>query len=158
MLSGETAAGDHPLRAIQKLRGFAKQAEEEYYRKTDEEERFRKILKEAKALLPPAQWKAQWQIQRVSYSACSLSTGFDRGIKAILVPTALGLTARMVSRFRPRVPIMGAVYGNQPYSEITKRKLILSFGVYPLSGKILDYGTLDKVFEKTSEQALLSPA
>ena len=153
MLSGETAAGKHPLRAIQKLREFARQAENEYFKKTKEEERFRAVLKGAKDALPTTQLGVEWIVHHICYSACSLSTGFDRGIKAILTPTALGRTARMVSRFRPQVPIIGAVYGDQPYSDITKRKLILSFDVYPLEVSILDPVTLDEVFQIVSEEA-----
>lgn len=156
MLSGETAAGQHPLRAIQKLREIARQAENGFFQKTIEEKRFRDLLDEIKAMLQaitPSQWAREWIAHCISYSACSLSTGFDEGIRAIVTPTALGQTARRVSRFRPKVPIIAAVYGNQPYSDVTKRKLLISFGVYPLDITILCCATLDEVFREVGKQA-----
>ena len=62
---------------------------------------------------------------RISESACILSEAED--YKAIVAPTTSGRTARMISRFRPLVPILGVAH-----DPANARKLMLSFGVYPL--------------------------
>lgn len=62
----------------------------------------------------------------ISESTCLLSA--DKDYAAILAPTTSGRTARMIARFRPLVPIIGVAH-----DESNARKLILSFGVYPLS-------------------------
>jgi pyruvate kinase len=50
----------------------------------------------------------------------------DLGAKAIVACSLSGMTARMVSRFRPAVPIIGLTT-----HESTWRKLALSWGVIP---------------------------
>jgi pyruvate kinase len=62
----------------------------------------------------------------ISESACLLSA--EKGYSAIVAPTTSGRTARMIARFRPRVPVIGVAH-----DEENARKLIISFGVYPLS-------------------------
>lgn len=62
----------------------------------------------------------------ISESACLLSA--EKGYSAIVAPTTSGRTARMIARFRPQVPIVGVAH-----DEANAHKLILSFGVYPLS-------------------------
>ncbi len=62
----------------------------------------------------------------ISESACLLSA--EKGYSAIVAPTTSGRTARMIARFRPHVPIVGVAH-----DEANARKLIISFGVYPLS-------------------------
>jgi pyruvate kinase len=61
-----------------------------------------------------------------SMSACILSNS-DVDYAAILAPTTSGRTARMISRFRPDLKIIGAAH-----DEMNRRKLALSYGVYPL--------------------------
>jgi pyruvate kinase len=62
----------------------------------------------------------------ISESTCLLSA--EKDYSGILAPTTSGRTARMIARFRPQVPVIGVAH-----DESNARKLILSFGVYPLS-------------------------
>ncbi len=73
-----------------------------------------------------AKSEKQKTTDRICESACFLSES-DTACRAIVAPTASGRTARMISRFRPLVPVIGAAH-----DEFNQRKLILSFGVYPV--------------------------
>jgi pyruvate kinase len=89
----------------------------------------------------------------VSESACLLSEGKDyrdQKFKAIVAPTTSGRTARMISRFRPNVPIIGAAH-----DEANARKLIISFGVYPICiGEFPQNAGVEKVFDAARDEAL----
>ena len=61
----------------------------------------------------------------ISHSACSMAIDIDA--KAIVACTLSGMTARMVSRFRSPVDIIGLTA-----NENTWRKLSLTFGVTPV--------------------------
>jgi len=89
----------------------------------------------------------------ISESACLLSEGKDyrdQNFQAIVAPTTSGRTARMMSRFRPNVPIIGAAH-----DEANARKLTISFGVYPIciGGFAPDAG-VEKVFDAARDEAI----
>jgi pyruvate kinase len=63
-------------------------------------------------------------VDAISHSTCGMS--IDINAKAIVVCSLSGMTARMVSRFRSPVPIIGLTT-----NERTWRKLALSWGVTP---------------------------
>ena len=80
---------------------------------------------------------------RISRQAFALSEDGDEA--AILALTASGRSARMMSRFRPRPPIVGVAY-----SDAEARRLILSFGVYSMA--------LDESFKTTADELLAAAA
>ena len=110
MLSGETAAGKYPVETVATMARIAKAAEEgiEYGR------RFRTY-----------EFKIKNTVDAISHGACGMAIDIDA--KAIAVCTLSGMTARMVSRFRSPVDILGVTT-----SEKTFRKLALSWGVTPV--------------------------
>ena len=63
-------------------------------------------------------------VDAISHATCGMA--IDINAKAIVVCTLSGMTARMVSRFRCPVDIVGLTT-----SEVTWRKLALSWGVTP---------------------------
>ncbi|GAG94795.1 unnamed protein product, partial [marine sediment metagenome] len=67
--------------------------------------------------------------------------------KAIVTFTLSGSTARMVSRYRPPVPIIAA-----STRDSTVRKLALSWGVYPFKSEELE--NTDDMIEKSRKVAL----
>lgn len=73
------------------------------------------------------QFKSQQQANtdRLCKAACALSE--EGTLKPIIAPTTSGRTVFLISRFRPKAPIIGAAHGERVY-----RKLLLSFGVYPV--------------------------
>ncbi len=122
MLSGETAAGKYPVLTVETMSKIAEQTEENInYKK-----RF---------------YSTDFEIKNVadalSHSACAMS--IDIKAKAIVVCSLSGITARMVSRFRSPVDIIGLTV-----HERTWRKLSLSWGVTPVMSEI--YKSTDVLF------------
>ena len=109
MLSGETAAGQYPIEAVQTMAKIAEAAEKNFDYKT----RFRR-----------AEFAISNEVDAISHATCGMAGDLDA--KAIVACTISGSTARMVSRFRPAVPIIGLTT-----DEGTWRRLALSWGVIP---------------------------
>lgn len=111
MLSGETAAGKYPIDAVSTMSSIAERTERELdYGKSLHSFSGRKIT----------------VATAISHSSCT--TAFELQAAAIITPTHSGSTARMVSKFRPKAPIIAATSDRS-----VMRKLCLSFGVYPVS-------------------------
>ena len=130
MLSGETAAGEHPIESVAAMARIVEHAEghHEYIRSLDAFE----IGSSSEAL---------------SHSASLLAK--DIHAKAIVVCTRTGKTARMVSRFRPRASIIGITTDEQAY-----RKLALSWGVLPALTD--EYTSVDILFYFAKKTAVES--
>jgi pyruvate kinase len=113
MLSGETASGSYPEAAVEVMDSIARtvEASEEYERN----------LNERRQALDLDQDLAQ-------VIAGSASRIADRiGAACLVAPTLSGQTARMVSRYRPRRPILAAAP-----NEKVRRRLLLYWGLVPL--------------------------
>lgn len=123
MLSGETAAGAYPVEAVRAMAKIAMQAEEKthYIQKLDEREYTIRNSSEA-----------------LSHAASMLAK--DVGAKAIVVCTRSGSTARMVSRFRPMIDIVGMTTDEKAF-----RKLALSWGIIPVMAEDV-YTSVDTLF------------
>ncbi|MCA9972425.1 MAG: pyruvate kinase [Anaerolineales bacterium] len=114
MLSGETAAGAYPVRAVQTMVNIARDVESEQ----------------------PEVWERPSYIQRpvatttdaVSHATCE--TAADLRAAAIISATVTGRTAEMLARYRPPCPILAITP-----SPITQRRLMLFRGVEPLLGE-----------------------
>jgi len=111
MLSEETAAGQFPVEAVKFLDRVSRVTEEHF---------------------PYAAWLRNRALsgrqeiaESVSYSACEMALDLDAS--AILTNTEGGGTARLISRFRPRPPIVAVTARKD-----TWRRLCLSWGVFPL--------------------------
>ena len=129
MLSGETAAGKHPVEAVAVMSQIAEFTEQNidyssWFRKTDF------IIKD--------------NLDAVSHGTCAMA--IDVKARCIIVNTISGSTARMVSRFRCPVDIIGSTT-----SERIWRQLNLSWGVTPVLTNTFD--SLDVVFYQALEQA-----
>ncbi len=114
MLSGETAAGQYPIEAVQTMHNIASRAEEALNHKN---------------LLSLRSKSTEHTItdaigQSVAHTALNLD------VKAIITPTESGHTARMISKYRTKAPIV-AVTSN----DYVQRRLALVWGVYPQLGK-----------------------
>ena len=108
MLSGETAAGKYPVEAVKVMASISKRIEETL--------KYEEILRERNL-------KGSTVTDAISYATCT--TAIELNASAIVSSTSSGYTARMVSKFRPKTPIIAATP-----NERTSRQLSLSWGVY----------------------------
>ena len=120
MLSGETAAGTYPVQSVAAMPKIVEHAEThtEYIQTLDNF-----VIKNTSEAL--------------SHSAATLAK--DLNAKAIVVCTRTGGTARMVSRFRPNINILGITTDVHAY-----RQLALSWGVLPAMAE--EYSSIDILF------------
>jgi len=114
MLSGETAAGDYPVESVQTMHNIAQKAETALDYKT--------ILKKRAQAVDMTITDAI--SQSVTHTAKNL------GVSAIVTPTESGHTGRMISKYRPNVPIIAVTF-----SEHVQRQLALVWGVHPVLGR-----------------------
>ena len=124
MLSGETAAGLYPVEALKTMAKIAQRAEQDI----DYIKRFnnRDIV------------EAPNVTNAISHA--TVTTAHDLGATAIITVTKTGQTARMISKFRPLVPIIGC----SP-SEKVLRQMNLSWGVTPIY--VEEKKSTDELFE-----------
>ncbi len=129
MLSGETAAGKHPVLAVSTMASIAEYTENTiHYAK-----RFRNT-----------DFRIRNKVDAISHATCGMAIDIDA--KAIAVCTLSGMTARMVSRFRAPVDILGVTTNEKTY-----RKLALSWGITPV---ICDeYTSMDVLFYTAQQLA-----
>ena len=110
MLSGESAAGKYPVASVKNMAEIAEFTEknidyEEWFYNTD--------------------YKIKSNIDAISHATCAMA--MDVKAKCIVVSSISGTTARLVSRFRCPVDIIGMTTSDRAW-----RKLNLSWGVTPI--------------------------
>jgi pyruvate kinase len=133
MLSGETAAGTYPVEAVQTMNNIASRAETAL--------QYRDIL--SKQSKDNRHNVTDAIGQSVAHTALNLEAG------AIITVTESGHTARMISKYRPKSPII-AVTSNEHVS----RALSLVWGVYPQVGR--KSFTTDQMLENAIDESLSS--
>lgn len=133
MLSGETAAGTYPVEAVQTMHNIASRAETAL----DYNAILAKRSKDSEHNMTDAIG------QSVAYTALNLD------VNAIVAPTESGHTARMISKYRPKAPIV-AVTGTDSVS----RRLALVWGVYPTVGRQVT--TTDEMLDMAVEESVNS--
>ncbi len=114
MLSGETAAGQYPIEAVQVMAKIAEQAEED-------------------ALMLGSYEGFRYDMDTdVTNAMCdaACTTARDIKAKAIIALTKYGQTARRMSKFRPSMAIVAATPVEKAYHQ-----LALSWGVYPVMAR-----------------------
>jgi len=130
MLSGETAVGKYPIEAVKTMARIALRAESD----VDYKKRF--MRREERVVDDVT--------EAISRSTCLMA--YDLQASAILAITQMGKTARMVSKYRPGIPIIGCVT-----DEMVMRQVNLSWGVTPVLLK--EQSTTDELFEHAVEMA-----
>lgn len=129
MLSGETAAGQYPVESVKCMAEIAEYTETQInYTK-----RFYKN-----------DFKIKNTLDSISHATCSMAIDVDA--KCIVVCSISGMTARMVSRFRCPVDIIGMTTDEKVW-----RKLALSWGVTPVMEK--EFRSMDVMFYYAVENA-----
>jgi len=129
MLSGETAAGKYPVEAVKIMATIAKRTEQtlDYNNLLNQNAKNNSTVTDA-----------------ISHATCS--TAVDLDASAIITSTSSGHTARVVSKFRPKCPIVATTT-----DEKVMRRLALTWGVYSI--KSSDAKNTDEVIESSIEAA-----
>jgi len=127
MLSEESAAGDFPIGAVETLHRVAIETE--------------------KSLQPRDQmnWVEKTVPAAITHAAAALAR--DLRVKAFLIPTTSGNTARLIARFRPVQPILALT----PNPRAVK-SLCLVWGVYPF--RVRTYPSIDAMIRIAQNKAL----
>lgn len=113
MLSGETAAGAHPVDAVRMMAQIAKESESRQFEEWFPE----RTRSHARASLA------------VGIAAVQTAETLDAA--CIVAPTMSGRTARLISNLRPRMPI----YAVTPFPRVMRQSQ-LSWGVVPMLGDV----------------------
>jgi len=123
MLSGETAVGRHPVEAVRVMRKICANAEAHlsYGRLLHDDSRDHETITE-------------------SISAAAVKIADDVAARAITTATMSGLTARMVARHRPSVPILAVTF-----NQMTLFQLTLVWGVIPV--RVDEFETTDEMMD-----------
>ncbi len=131
MLSGETAAGKYPVEALETMARIAKRTEG--------------TLDYEMILQSRQQQRAVTITNAISHASCTLAK--DVEADAIITSTSSGYTARAVSTYRPKAPIIASVN-----RETVRRQLSLIWGVETVLGKHVQ--STDEMFDQSVSLAL----
>ncbi|MBN4067291.1 pyruvate kinase [Simkania negevensis] len=115
MLSGETAAGQYPIEAVETMKSIIEDAEIDF----DYEGHFAKYAQETYHDIPS------------SVTIAAVKTSYSANAKAIFTLTHSGTTARLLSRLKPRMPIIALTPIKKVYYQ-----LAINWGVIPLYSEI----------------------
>jgi pyruvate kinase len=129
MLSGESAAGKYPVQSVKTMAEIAECTE----REIDYTDWFHKT-----------EYVIHNNLDALSHGTCAMA--IDVNAKCIVVNSVSGTTARMVSRFRCPVDIVGMTTSKKAW-----RKLNLSWGVYPMLSE--QFNSIDVMFYNDLNQA-----
>lgn len=110
MLSGESAAGKYPVAAVKNMAEIAEYTEKNI---------------NYKSIFYNTEYRIKNNIDALSRATCAMA--MDTSAKAIVIGSITGTTARLVSRFRSPVDIIGMTPNEKVW-----RKLNLSWGVTPI--------------------------
>jgi pyruvate kinase len=129
MLSEETAVGRYPIETVRTMARIAEQTEQE--------------LPYGDWLIDRARSEGPDVAETVSYGA--VGAAYRLGLAALVVPTQSGRTARLLSAYRPSVPVLAL----SPRIE-TVRRLNLLFGVRSILNE--ESETLDQLLADCAER------
>lgn len=131
MLSGETANGCYPVETVATMARIAERAE----RALNYEEKLKKRRRNHVPNVPNA----------VSLATCNAA--MDLNASAIITATQSGHTARVISQFRPKCPIIAVT----PYEKVARR-LALNWGVFPIIANKME--STDELIDSSVDIAL----
>lgn len=122
MLSGESAAGKYPVEAVRSMAEICEYTENDI----NYQHRFYKT-----------EFNIRNNLDAISHATCAMA--IDTKAKGIVISSKSGITARMVSRFRCPVDIIGMTTNEKVW-----RKLNLSWGVMPVLSE--EFNSVDVMF------------
>ncbi|XP_035380916.1 pyruvate kinase PKM isoform X1 [Electrophorus electricus] len=113
MLSGETAKGDYPLEAVRTQHKIAREAEAAMFH--------RQVFEDLRRCTPPSTDPAE------AIAIGAVEASFKILASAFVVLTGSGRSAHLISRYRPRAPIIAVTRNGQ-----TARQAHLYRGIFPV--------------------------
>lgn len=123
MLSGETAAGTYPVKACEMMRKIAVKIEDSL---------------DYKIIVDSTNDEHEINITN-SIAKATREAALDLDAKVIIAATTSGLTARNISKFKPKSPIIAAAT-----DEKVRRQLAIEWGVYPIRATLAS--SIDDLF------------
>jgi pyruvate kinase len=102
MLSGETAIGSYPIETVKMMKNIIRQAEQDFS--------YKDFYGRTAAL--------GFADVSTSVSGAAVQTAYSADAKAIFVFTNSGFTARLISRFRPEMPILALTPSEKAYHQM----------------------------------------
>lgn len=126
MLSGETASGKFPVEAVKTMAEVVEETEKFLDNYIDNGVQLKSVT------------------DLISHSVVSATK--EENIKAIFVFTDSGLTANLISRFRPQTPIFALTPTQKTFNELD-----LLWGVKPVLTEV--YGSTDEMFKLSNDVA-----
>ena len=131
MLSGETAVGLYPIETVKIMKSIIKEAEAHFEYKEFFNKDIGKTLNDVST----------------SVSIASVKTAYNSSAKAIFAFTNSGLTARLMSKCRPEMPIIALTPSEKTYNQMA-----LYWGVAPVDP--FPCKNVQEAFSKTSSYAM----
>lgn len=123
MLSGETAAGNYPVKSCEMMKKIAVKIEDSL---------------DYKILVDSTNDEHEINITN-SIAKATREAALDLDAKVIIAATTSGLTARNISKFKPKSPIIAATT-----NEKVRRQLAIEWGVYPIRATLAS--SIDDLF------------
>ncbi len=111
MLSGETAVGRYPVETVKMMKSIILESEKEFDYRTFFYQNTRKVVYDISS----------------SVALATVNTAYSLNAKAVFVFTSSGFTARLLSRFRPEIPIFALTPTKESY-----HRMALLWGVVPV--------------------------
>ena len=145
MLSGETAGGKYPVEAASMMNQIALRIEQS--------------LEYKEIFMNKGLHRKNSQTDAIAHATVQL--GYELNAAAIITPTRSGYTTRVVSKYKPKAPIIAFTQNDQ-----VARHLNLRWGVFPISGtpwldivSMIDYsakGALEKGYVQKGDLVILT--
>lgn len=110
MLSGETAVGQYPIEAVQMMKSIVEEAEKDF--------NYRDFFTHDS--------RTDFNDVSNSVALASVKTAYSAQAKGIFCFTSSGFTARLVSRFRPEMPIVALTAREKVYHQMA-----INWGIIP---------------------------
>jgi len=122
MLSGETAVGKYPIEAAKMMKSIIEEAEKDFdYKQYDQTHNNRNYKDISSAV-----------------AIATVKTAYSSQAQAIFTYTSSGFTSRMISRFRPHIPIISLTGCKKTYHQLSA-----VWGVVPV---LREYHTMEEAF------------
>jgi len=111
MLSGETAIGQYPVETVQMMKSIIEETEKDFSYESFFDQSARKDYNDVSS----------------SVALAAVNTAYSANARAIFAFTSSGFTARLISRYRPRMPILALSSKEKVYHQMA-----LTWGVAPV--------------------------